>query len=171
MPFVPQHSHVDNSAEMRQDFGGVSKFPQRLASSILCVFHCSMHFQPIIFEEDQEDEMEVGGLQPGNSGKLDVPKPSERLSTASSGASCVSSIAAGRKASGPPPGGSAALPPGILPPAQVACWWVGTACLLYDQEAALLVWAFWLPGHPADPGSLCAGRKAAGFVDDKVCWP
>jgi hypothetical protein len=80
-----------------------------------------MHFQPIIFEDGQEDKVEVGGLQPGDSGQLDVAKPGERLSTAGSGASGASGASPGRKGSGPPPGGSAALPPGAPPAASVAC--------------------------------------------------
>lgn len=83
---------------------------------ICCQFaRCSMHFQPIIFEDGEEDEVEVGGLQPGDSGQLDVPKPSERLSTAGSGGSGMSGASMGRKGSGPPPGGSAARPPGASP--------------------------------------------------------
>jgi hypothetical protein len=89
----------------------------------------SMHFQPIIFEDGEEDEVEVGGLQPGASGQLDVPKPGERLSTAGSGGSGMSGASMGRKGSGPPPGGSAARPPGASPAALVDCPVQGTACL------------------------------------------
>lgn len=74
----------------------------------------SMHFQPIIFEEDDEDDLEVAGMQPGDSGNLDVAKPSERLSLAPSGGSMSSAASGsmGRKRSGPARANSAAAPPG-----------------------------------------------------------
>ena len=101
-----------------------------------CLPHRSMHFQPIIFEDGEEDEVEVGGLQPGDSGQLTVPKPSERLSTAGSGGSGGAGASMGRKGSGgPPPGGSAALPPGASPAVLVDCPTQGSARLRCKLES------------------------------------
>lgn len=40
-----------------------------------------MTFQPIIFEDGEEDDMQMGGLAPGDAEDVDVAKPSDRISS------------------------------------------------------------------------------------------
>lgn len=132
--------------------------------------HCSMHFQPIIFEDGEEDEVEVGGLQPGDSGQLDVPKPSERLSTAGSGGSGGPGASMGRKGSGPPPGGSAALPPGASPAALIDClstaWRRGQhACDANQRNVHSMIKSLKCHGHrPMLPVGLQGARRRASSM-------